>query len=157
MYGPLYPKPNNFAASAALQTALANVTTYFDWLDSYPAGGGNNSYSIQIFSGHSSTFIFDHHHAASTLANTTKSAGGATTVNGDTVYRIGSLTKIFTMYLFLLGAGDQYLYRPITDFVPELATIAASKTGNAISKVSWSEITIAELASHTAGIASDSI
>jgi hypothetical protein len=155
LYGPLYAKPTNLAASTLLTTALQNVTSYFTWLDADAAGGGNNSYSIQIFSGSSATPLFEHHHTSSNISQFSAS-GGTTSVDANTVYRIGSITKLFTMYLFLLSAGDKYLYHPITEFVPELAALVASQAGmNDIQKVSWDEITIAELASHTAGIAAD--
>jgi hypothetical protein len=59
------------------------------------------------------------------------------------------------MYAFLLEAGYQYFSQPITNFVPELAALAASQSGNAITSVAWGDVTIGDLASHLAGIASD--
>jgi len=56
----------------------------------------------------------------------------------------------------LIEAGDIHWNAPITDYVSELKAIAANKTGDAITKVSWDDITIGALASHLAGISSDS-
>jgi CubicO group peptidase (beta-lactamase class C family) len=77
-------------------------------------------------------------------------------VDADTVYRIGSLTKIFTVFTFLLEAGDVHFNSPVTNYVPELAALAKNTSGNAITRIAWEDITIGELASHMAGIASDS-
>jgi hypothetical protein len=59
------------------------------------------------------------------------------------------------MYAFLLEAGYQYFSHPITEFVPELAAPATWQSGNAIINVAWEDVTIGDLASHLAGIASD--
>jgi len=77
-------------------------------------------------------------------------------VDADTVYRIGSLTKIFTVYTFLAEAGDIHFNSPITNYVPELAALVQNNSANAINRVAWEDITVGELASHMAGIASDS-
>lgn len=77
-------------------------------------------------------------------------------MDANTVFRIGSPTKVFSVYAFLIEAGDAYFNDPITKFVPELAALAANQTGNALTKVAWEDITIGELASHMAGISNDS-
>ncbi|KAK6833475.1 beta-lactamase-like 1 [Apiospora arundinis] len=102
----------------------------------------------------------------SVLANLTETFKGATEiprttptarpeVNGDTIYRLGSLTKIFTILTFLIEAGDGYWNTPITKFVPELALLADKYQYDPVMNVDWAGITLGELASHTAGIVRD--
>jgi CubicO group peptidase (beta-lactamase class C family) len=77
-------------------------------------------------------------------------------VEADTVYRVGSLAKIFTVYTLLVEAGDIRFNSPITDSVPELAALVNNRSANASKRVALEDITIGDLASHMAGIASDS-
>ena len=69
-------------------------------------------------------------------------------MDADTVYRMGSLTKIFTVYTFLVEAGDIHFDSPITDYVPELAALVNNRSANVIKRVAWEDITIRDLASH---------
>ena len=47
------------------------------------------------------------------------------TLNTDeTVYRVGSISKLLFLYTFLVEVGHAHWHRPITDFVPELAEAA---------------------------------
>ncbi|KAH8793719.1 beta-lactamase/transpeptidase-like protein [Hyaloscypha sp. PMI_1271] len=66
-----------------------------------------------------------------------------------------SLTKIFTVYTFLVEAGDIHFNSPITDYIPERAALVNNRSANVIKKVAWEDITIGDLASHMAGIAPD--
>lgn len=149
LYGPLFPIPQQLSASSAVQNAISSLTSAINAIDS--SYGSNNSYSIQVFS--SSEILYEHYHTAPTLP--TYNSPGVKQVDANTVYRIGSITKIFTMYAFLLDAGAKYFSQPVTDFVPELAALASRPTGNAISSVAWGDITIGDLASHLAGLSSD--
>jgi CubicO group peptidase (beta-lactamase class C family) len=149
LYGPTFPTPQQPSTSTSVQAAIQNLTSTFSEIDTYY--GANNSYSIQVFS--SSGILFEHYHTAPSLPSLNSS--GVKQVDAHTVYRIGSLTKIFTMYASLLEAGYQYFSHPITDFVPELAALATWWPGNAITNVAWGDVTIGDLASHLAGIASD--
>lgn len=155
LMGPTFPKPQHLSQSVILQDAVKNLTALFNQIDGDNSTGTyDNSYSIQIFSASDSTPIFQHSHTAQNLTN--QNTTGVTKVDANTVFRIGSPTKIFSVYAFLIEAGDAYFNDPITKFVPELAALAANQTGNALTKVAWEDITIGELASHMAGISNDS-
>ena len=148
LFGPLFPKPLSLAASATMQAAFKNLTTTFTNRDADNSTGAlTNSYSLEIFSASDPTPIFQYSHTASNLADI-NTEGGVSQVDGDTVFRIGSLTKIFTIFTFLVEDGDAHFSSPITKFIPELATIAQNTSGNAITRVPWEDITIGELASH---------
>ena len=89
-------------------------------------------------------------HAASLSSSST----GTTHVNGDTIYRIGSLSKLITAYLFLLEAGPKYWSHAVTDFVPELKrrTQECLSRQDAIDCIDSTGITWGALASHESGI-----
>jgi CubicO group peptidase (beta-lactamase class C family) len=155
LMGPIFPKPQNLSMSASMQAAVQNLTATFAQRDADNSTGAlTNSYSIQVFSASDPTPLFQHYHTAPNLPSFNST--GVTQVDADTIFRIGSLTKIFTIYTFLAEAGDVHFNSPITDFVPELAALAKNTSGNAITRVAWEDITIGELASHMAGIAADS-
>lgn len=153
LLGPVFPKPQNLASSSIMQDAFKNFTSILSGIDS-AAEGRQNSYSLEIFSAIDAKSVFTYYHTAANLASFNST--GVKKADGNSVYRIGSLTKLFTMYTFLIEAGDLHFNAPITDYVPELKEIAANKSGDATTRVSWDDITIGALASHMAGIAADS-
>ena len=57
----------------------------------------------------------------------------------------------------LSTSGDSSWLRPVTDFIPELATDAKERkaSNNEVDNVSWETITVGALASHLAGIGRD--
>ncbi|KAJ9623791.1 hypothetical protein H2204_011083 [Knufia peltigerae] len=82
-------------------------------------------------------------------------------VDEGTVFRIGSVSKLFTIYTLLISESYDIFSRWIGDFIPELVapTEAAPilNTTNSFERLTanWSEITIGALGSHMAGIARD--
>jgi CubicO group peptidase (beta-lactamase class C family) len=101
------------------------------------------------------TVIFQHHYTPSGagLPNSTRQ------VDGDTIYRVASITKTVTVLalLQLQQAGLLSLEDPVTKWVPELAA-AANASGlrdSSIEHVAWHEITLGALASQLSGILRD--
>lgn len=72
----------------------------------------------------------------------------------DTVYRVGSISKLLFLYTFLVEVGHDYWHRSITDFVPELVEAARSCSAESdpLTCPDWDDITLGALASHLAGI-----
>jgi len=64
---------------------------------------------------------------------------------------------MFTVYTFLIKAGEVHWGESVTKWVPELAN--ASKTLNAkdepLKYVDWDAVTLGDLAGHLSGIARD--
>lgn len=77
-----------------------------------------------------------------------------TQVDENTVFRIGSASKLWTVFTFLASAGEASLYDPVTKWVPELQT-AAVGADDAVDFVRWEDVTIQELASHLSGVGRD--
>ncbi|KAI2464940.1 beta-lactamase/transpeptidase-like protein [Annulohypoxylon bovei var. microspora] len=121
-----------------------------------PATNPNGtSWSIQVFSASDAddTPVWSHYHTATNLL--TSNTPGVKSVDGDTVYRLGSVTKIFTILTFLAEAGDTYWNTPVTQWVPELELLAGKAQYDPIMNVDWDSITLQDLASHLAGIVRD--
>jgi hypothetical protein len=159
--GAEFPPPQTLVLHPVWQQALANIRAKFVLIDS---GGTRDvdgdldglSYSIQIFSTNpGGGILFERHRTApNLLANTT----GVKQVDRDTVYRLGSVSKIFTVVAWLAELGDVHWNQPITNFIPELANIsaqAASKPFDEVRQTSWEDITIASLASQVSGVGRD--
>ncbi|KAI0487180.1 beta-lactamase/transpeptidase-like protein [Xylaria cf. heliscus] len=152
--GAAFPKPVNLAASPTIQAALKNLTAAFETYDQTSSINPNGtSWSLQVFSASSDEPLWEHYHTANNLLDNDES--GNFTIGPDTIYRLGSLTKIFTMLTFLTEAGDSYLNDPVTKYVPELEILAVKARSDPIMSVDWSSITLSDLASHMAGIVRD--
>ncbi|KAL1837605.1 hypothetical protein VTJ49DRAFT_3623 [Mycothermus thermophilus] len=171
--GPVYPKPTSWFASPTFQTALANLTAALTWWDANdePAIRSNTtSYSIEVFSAsQEEPLVFSWHHTAKSLIEAGEDAAERKRINAsdivegvfeagpDAVYRLGSLTKVFTVYTWLAQDGDGKWNDPITKYVPELAK--AVEDGKAredpVGFVNWEEVTVGALAGQTSGAIRD--
>lgn len=159
--GAEFPPPQTLSLHPVWQQALARLKNRFDLID---AGSTFNvdgsldqlSYSIQIFSSNPGGGILAERHrtAPNLLANTT----GVKQVDKDTVYRLGSVSKIYAVVAWLAELGDVHWNQPITNFIPELANFTAqarSKPFDSVRQTKWEDITIAALASQVGGVGRD--
>ncbi|KAF3039889.1 hypothetical protein E8E12_003956 [Didymella heteroderae] len=83
---------------------------------------------------------------------------GVKEVGPDTIYRIGSVSKIFTVLAFLAEVGDTHWNTPITEFIPELAQFSARALTQPIDDVrrtDWEDITIGALVAQVSGVGRD--
>lgn len=160
------PPPLSLLNSTAVQTALVQLTsnlnqaTNLDNKSTYGINFNTTSLSASIFSidPRSSVsgqpFLWQYQHSAPSLQ---QDPDGVRTVDSNSVYRIGSLTKVFTVLAFLRNAGNSYWYDPVTKYIPELAQAAATlnATSDPADYVDWNEVTVGDLASDLAGIGRD--
>ncbi|EFE44816.1 hypothetical protein TRV_00367 [Trichophyton verrucosum HKI 0517] len=157
LLGPAFPEFTLDTGSEVLTSALKNLTKAFDKL--VLEGNGDHgeifpnttSFSLSLFSvneGNASDqpYFFDYHYTAPPLK--------FHPVGKDTIYRIGGLTEIFTVWTILIEAGDRIWNTPVTEYIPELADAVSYRNGkkNPVSYVDWETITVGQLASHMAGI-----
>lgn len=155
LLGPNFPKPRNLATNEFSRSAAELLSSSVE--QALHVGGsafGNDtldatSFSTSIFSVHESTPIFEYHHTARLLDVT---AGGTTNVTADTVFRIGSVSKLLTVYALLLQGGRIRFDDRISAYIPELMT---TDELDEVQNVQWDEVTIEALASHMAGIGRD--
>jgi CubicO group peptidase (beta-lactamase class C family) len=140
--GPVFPASTNLTSSATFRKTLQTIQN--DIEKSLESGntthgpvGVNDTYSIQIFSTISDVPLLDFHQRGLNLV-------GNRTVDGDSIYRIASVSKLFTVYLLLLNAGGTIFSDKVTKYLPELG-----------GEAHWDEITIGTLAGYLGGITAD--
>lgn len=159
--GAEFPPPQTLSLHPAWQQALASLKSKFDLIDAgstFKTDGSLDelSYSIQIFSSNPGGGILTERHrtAPNLLTNTT----GVKQVDKDTVYRLGSVSKIYAVVAWLAELGDVHWNQPITNFIPELAAISAqarTRPFDDVRQTNWEEITVAALASQVGGVGRD--
>ncbi|KAI0022493.1 beta-lactamase/transpeptidase-like protein [Xylariomycetidae sp. FL0641] len=146
--GPVFPKPARLAESEAVKAAVSNLTAT---LEGIRADAQNYSFALEVFSPSVASPLFSVLHTAPKLA--TQNTTGVREVGPETVFRLGSLTKIYTIYLFLINAGDGVWNEPITKYVPELEALA--NRSDPVAYVAWDDVTIGGLATQMTGIPRD--
>jgi len=155
IFGAEFPAPKRLTEHPKWQQALANITAAFDFLDANVTGD-DLSYSVQIFStDYDSKILADRYRTASTLSPQTE---GVKEVGPDTVYRIGSVSKIFTVLAFLAEVGDTHWNTPITAFIPELVQYSAQTSTQPIDDVrrtDWEDISVGALVAQVSGVGRD--
>ncbi|KAI0431207.1 beta-lactamase/transpeptidase-like protein [Xylaria sp. FL1042] len=129
------------ATSVIEQSIRANLTE---------APYNETTFSIGMFSATDDQLIYEFHHTDPTVAN---SGIGANEVDADSIYRIASITKILTVYQWLIADGDKKFNSPISDFIPQL--LKYEKHQDDYPAPSWDEITVNDLAMFLAGIGRD--
>lgn len=153
--GPAYPKPTSLSSNPIIAEAAANLTaTFADLLANETSiVVSNNSWSLEAFSVHDEEPLWTNYHTALNLDEVNST--GTREVGGDSVYRLGSLTKIFTVLTWFVEAGDEYWHAPITRFVPELQELGEGASSDPVRHVDWEGVTIGALAGQMAGIPRD--
>jgi hypothetical protein len=160
LIGPDFPAPKSLPSSKTFQSAITNLTQILSnalttGITSYgPFDPTNTSFSIEMFSTHQPLPLYTNHSSSPLLA---ESQYGTKSVDSNTIYRIGSLTKLISVYTFLIQDGDIKLNEPVTKYVPELlaAAQALNATQDPLDHVAWEDVTLGELASQMADIGRD--
>ncbi|PGH12652.1 hypothetical protein AJ79_04150 [Helicocarpus griseus UAMH5409] len=145
--GPVLPRPTNLSKSKHIRAVTENLSTALDSAIDGEAKAGwdvkNASFSLAFVSPHDDEFgaeggqpLWEYHHLAEGNTKGTKS------LNGDSQYLIGSISKLFSN-LILLKSGLN-LEDSVTKYLPELK--------NDSSPVRWENITLASLGEHLSGI-----
>ncbi|KAI0444317.1 beta-lactamase/transpeptidase-like protein [Xylaria telfairii] len=146
--GPVFPKPLRLAHSDAIKATVAILTELFKGVTD---NARDYSFALEVFSAHDPDPIFSVLHTAPKLA--TLNTTGVNTVDENTVFRLGSLSKIHTIYLFLINAGDKVWNEPITKYVPELRELTSRS--DPVLDTAWEKVTIGGLATQMTGVPRD--
>lgn len=132
--GPVLPPPRSPSTSPAVQNAVTSFANYFTALTA-PFQG--SAVSVSVASIHEpGRKLVDLHHTPPL-----RQAGSTSAVDGDTVYRIASISKLFTT-LGVLLAGVR-MDDSITDYLPDLRLLQADDGFS----VNWNDVTVGSLAS----------
>ncbi|RAL15086.1 serine hydrolase domain-containing protein [Aspergillus homomorphus CBS 101889] len=157
LLGPVFPPARAISTSSAFLSAKNNISAA---LDSAIAGTSplnsvynpnTTSFAIQVFSKYDAEPLFESYYTAPNV----NASVGVQTVDENTVFRIGSGSKVWTVLLMLIERGDAVFREPVAKYVPEIRAWSNRPHGNEIDSVRWNEVTIGELASHLAGIPRD--
>ena len=156
LLGPDFAAPRNLSSSKLVTEA---GTSFLRLVNDSTTVSGSDAISVSLFSLDEDGALFEYHNSPANLAASPKSVR---TIDTNIIYRVASISKLFTVRTFLIEAGDSYWSQPVTKFVPELAA-AIEYGGNGsiefdeIDNVHWEEVTLGSLASYMAGIARDGI
>ncbi|OJD30272.1 beta-lactamase-like 1 [Diplodia corticola] len=152
-----FPPPTNPAAAPAILAAQSALRRQLDAeLQSGGAGGlvqlNGTFFSVAVFSaadGDDAPF-FDYHYAVPGMSNAT----GGRPLDNDSVYRIGSVTKMLTVYALLAARGDADFGTPVTEFLSDLFD-GVDGGESELERIQWEDITVGALASQIAGLPRD--
>ncbi|KAI0198036.1 beta-lactamase/transpeptidase-like protein [Astrocystis sublimbata] len=153
LQGGVFPNPKTLGRdSEAVDAGLSTVRSELHKIinDSTIFDKAGTSFQLSIFSKDETLLSFSH--AATSLDN---SSLPTHRLDEDTIFRIGSVSKLLTVYALLAEVGADHLKDPVTKWVPELAQSAKKGIKDAVNQVDWDEVTIEALASHNAGIDRD--
>ncbi|CCF32549.1 beta-lactamase [Colletotrichum higginsianum] len=143
--GPTLPSSKTPSDSTAVKQAIAKIQ---EGLANRTSSLKATAISIGVKSIHESVPLFDWHFTPLIADNRS-----TTIVDIDTVYRGGSITKLFTT-LAALQSTQIKGTDPVTKYLPQLKAEAARNKGK-LNFVPWDSITIEDLASHVSGLGGD--
>ncbi|KUI55067.1 Beta-lactamase-like protein 2 [Cytospora mali] len=143
--GAVLPAPTNPSACAAVQAAIYDFEKDFNNLTSSFDG---SAVSVSVKSIHELNKMLDLHYTPPT-----RDPSSTGVVDANTIYRIASISKVFTTLGLLhkgIGMDD-----PVTKYIPDLPELVVAGEVNNITAVNWDDVTIGALASHMSGIGLD--
>lgn len=160
LLGPTFQPPSGFLSSPDVIAVTANLSTsLIQAIHHGQSSYGNfaaNSSSISITAlstqDDQDSPFFDFQFSSPCL---NQSAGSTESVTNTSMYRIGSISKIFTVYTLLVNYGWKHWNDSIMKYLPELHDAAHLDHDTSVAHVDWSKITIGDLASQLSGIGRD--
>ncbi|KAJ5318097.1 hypothetical protein PENANT_c043G03653 [Penicillium antarcticum] len=160
LLGPTYPPPRDLSSSnSRVAASWKNLTSQLNaYLDGHANGTSgvsalkNLTFSAGLFSTlDPKAEHLQYHHTASEVA---ESPIGAKKVDGDSIYKVASVSKLFTVLAGLLELDDKDWERPLTDIFPSLAEqVRGNRDKFQLTRdVQWDKITLKAIASQMSGI-----
>ncbi|KAK4942842.1 hypothetical protein LTR10_017418 [Elasticomyces elasticus] len=145
--GPILPAPTSLSDNPSLQQVIAQINL---GLQNASSQLNETAVSVGVRSTHETQPLLSFHYTPESF-----NTSGTHNVTGDTVYLVGSATKLYTALaiLQLRGAGDLNLSDPVTKYVPRLNSLP--QNNNNLTTVDWSTVTIEALLDHLGGVPAD--
>ena len=145
--GPIFPKSFDVSQSEA----FINATELFPEVIAglFETGAVNetgSAFYIDVFSTQTNTSIYSYGHVGSGVQ--TSQQGGE--MSDETIFRIGSVSKLYTAYAVLVAGGLDIWRDPVTKYIPELEGNPRDQPNDFII---WEDISIGALLSQQAGTA----
>ncbi|KAF2267746.1 beta-lactamase/transpeptidase-like protein [Lojkania enalia] len=143
IYGAVFPPIKDLSRSSSFKTALDTLASTLD--DAFATGNSSHgpivstdTYSIQAFSAFEERNLFEYYYEGSNLVEGTK-------IDGNSVYRLASTSKLYAVYMLLVEAGgDEIFSERVSKYLTELEGVTP-----------WDEITVGALAGQVGGVAAD--
>jgi CubicO group peptidase (beta-lactamase class C family) len=159
LLGPTYPAPTDLSSSdSKVQQAWSDLSTAFD--DSLKqnkaqpgfgelSGANKVTFSASLFSlNDPAATDLQYHYTAPQVAN---AQHGTNKVDGDSIYRVASVSKLITTFAGMIELTDAQWNTPLSEIFPGLVS-SSNDTASPIFGVQWDLITPAALASQLSGI-----
>lgn len=145
--GPILPATTSLSGDAAFQKVIAQINAS---LQNASSSLNETAVSVGARSIHEAQPLLSFHYTPDAF-----NTSGMHNVTGDTVYSVGSATKLFTALaiLQLRGQGKVSLSDAVTKYVPRLASLPQSN--NSLTTVDWNAVTIEALLDHLGGVPAD--
>ncbi|KAG0160188.1 hypothetical protein PDIDSM_7715 [Penicillium digitatum] len=152
LLGPVFPAPTALSEHPIFLGKAEELTSKLN--EAIENGSLSSvSFAVQIFRSEEDESAFGFYHTDDPVR---AGSVGVQEVDEDTMFRIGSISKLWTMFLFMTFEGTRYFHEPVSKYVPELRkTYSPAQRNDKINYLQWSDVTIGELASHQAGLARD--
>lgn len=147
--GPQFPAPTGLGSEVLFRNAMSVIERSIR-ANLTEAPYNETTFSIGMFSTTDDELLYEFHYTDPTVST---SKIGANEVDADSIYRIASITKVLTIYQWLIADGDRKFNSPISDFIPQL--LQDKKYQEDYPAPRWDEITVNDLAMFLAGIGRD--
>ena len=145
--GPVLPVSKSPSSNEAV---ASNLEIAKDWFANLTAGFERTAVSLTVKSIHEDSPLLDLHHTPSRADERSVSE-----VNAQTVYRVASISKVFSPLAALQIAGIN-MDDPVTKYVPELRDLQNQQDEvNELTTIAWDDITVESLANHLSGFGSE--
>lgn len=152
LLGPAFPAPTALSEDSTFLNKAEELTSKLNGAiedGSLPS----ISFAVQVFSSEEDESAFGFYHTDDPIK---VGSVGVQEVDENTVFRIGSISKLWTMFLLMTLGGTRYFHEPVSKYVPELQTrYSTAQSKDKINYLQWRDVTIGELASHQAGLTRD--
>ncbi|KAF5025453.1 hypothetical protein F66182_2476 [Fusarium sp. NRRL 66182] len=145
LIGPSFISNFDLSDSKYLDDAKSRFPLLVEGL--FESGGLNKTdlvFTVDVFSAATNQSIYSYNHVGEPNKETLTKGE----LSENTIFRTGSVTKMFTVYAIIAQAGTDVLSHPVTFYLPELL---GNSSANPIERIDWSDITVGALAAHQAG------
>ncbi|KAI0809591.1 beta-lactamase/transpeptidase-like protein [Xylaria sp. FL0064] len=153
--GPLNPPPVDLTSDTSrVRSKWENITSTLEnhlvhkELNEALSGLDNITFSLGLFSVHDTDAAgsLQYHHTGPDITN---SSYGVTKVDGNSIYRVASMTKVVTVYAGLLLLDFSDWHKPLTEIFPEIASLPQD---DPVHHIQWDTITPFSLSSQISGV-----
>lgn len=153
--GPLNPPPTDLASDGShVRRTWTELTSILEGhlngteRNEMLTGLDNITFSLGLFSAHDpeAAASLQFHHTGPDIIN---SSLGVNLVDGDSIYRVASMTKVVSVYAGLLLLDPDDWNKPLTEIFPEIASLPSD---DSVHHIQWDTITPFSLASQISGL-----